>query len=240
MSLNPLMVVMSVRDFPVFWYWNQQIDFVDKLIIKNYSHHEAHQIALEFFEEHPEYTHFLISTDDVLYTPCHVKLLFKDYLDHKLPVISAYSNWNFRSRWVNATLKDLRYLERRKAFVRASDYDFLSLDNVITHSLDNPLLQVHFVGLPLTLIERWVLKKCPFKPFKWVYDKVLGYYTKRGIMFDLEFSNCCKNNNIPVHVDLRLLLMHFGNTRKHINLKGKKQEVKFIQAKKMIMPTLMF
>lgn len=234
MNIEPLMVIMSPRDFPIFWYWIDKIDFLDKLIIKYHLHHEAHRIALEFFKKHKEYTHFLISTDDVLYTPCHVRRLIRDAVEHDFKVISAYTNWSFKRRWVNITTKDLRYLERKKAFITARDYEFLTLDNVITHNLENPFMQVHFVGLPLTLIKREVLEICPFKPFKWIYDRALGVFVKRGIMFDLEFSNCCKRNNIPIYVDLRLLLMHFGDTRRHINLKGKRKEVKFIPKKRSL------
>jgi len=233
-EINPLLVIMSPRDFPITWYWIDRIKFLDKLIIKYHLHHEAHEIAQKFFREHKEYTHFLISTDDVIYTPCHVKLLLRDYLEYKYPVISCYTNWEWTSDWLNITDRDLRKV--RVHF--AHQYGFHRLKNMLKLIQDRkvsyPLKKVFFVGLPLTLIERRVVEEVGFKPYKYITDRTLGVYAKRGIMFDLKFSIECANKGIPIYVDLRCLLMHFGDTRRFINLSNKKKYVKFIKKKRSL------
>jgi len=228
------MVIMSPRDFPITWYWIDQIDFLDKLIIKYHLHHEAHEIAQKFFKEHKEYTHFLIATDDVIYTPSHVKLLIKDYLEYKYPVISCYCNWEWWNDWVNITDKDMR----REKVISPYQYRFYKLKDLLrlieAKKVPFPLKKVFFMGLPLTLIERKVVEEVGFKPYKYITDTALGLLARRGIMFDLQFSIECANRNIPIYVDLRCLLVHFGDTRRFINLRGKKKYVKFIKKKRSL------
>ena len=66
--------------------------------------------------------------------------------------------------------------------------------------------------------------------YKYVTDNSLGLWLRRGIMFDLRFSNELYDRGIKLMVDKRLLIMHFGNTRNLINLRGKKPYVKLIKA----------
>ena len=231
-KINPLMVIMSPRDFPIFWYWVEKIDFLDKLIIKYHLHHEAHEIAQKFFLEHKEYTHFLIVTDDIAVTPDHVKLLIRDYLEYKYPVISCYTNWEWWNDWVNVTSRDLR----NKVIVSPYNYGFYRLKHLlelmVNKKISYPLMKVFFVGLPCTLIERSVVEKVGFRPYKYITDNTLGILAKRGIMFDLQFAIDCANNNIPIYVDLRCLITHFGDTRRMINLRNKKKYVKLIRKKR--------
>jgi len=230
--INPLMVVMSVRDFRISWYWIHRVDFLDKLIIKYYPHHEAHQYVLDFIKKHPEYTHILIYVEDAVFTPEHVKLLIKDWYllrkKHSRFVVSGYTNWDFTRYWVNITSKDLS----REYVVSPLQYKFFTLYDVLKPDFPYPFIRVFFVGLPLTLIPRDVFIEWGAKPYKWIYDNALGMVMRRGIMFDLSLAIWCKKNNIPIIVDLRCLTLHFGDTRRFINLKGKEGRVFFIRRKK--------
>jgi len=229
-GVNPLMVIMSPRDFPISWYWINRIKFLDKLIIKYYPHHEAHQIARDFILKHKEYTHMLICTDDIVATPCHVRLLIEDYVQYKHPVISCYTNWEWINDWVNITDRDMRGIN----VIMPQQYRFYRLKEllglILNGKVEYPLKRVFFVGLPLTLIHRDVLEKVPMRPYRYITDRALGKYMHRGIMHDLQFAIDCANNNIPIYVDLRCLTVHFGDTRRYINLANKKPYIKLVKA----------
>lgn len=227
MKINPLMVVMGVRWFKPSVFWISQVDFLDKLLIKNYPHHEAHQIALKFLKEHPEYDYILIYAEDTIFTPDMVRLLISDVEKWDLKVVSGYTNWSFVRNWLNFTKKDLTYT----AIVFAENYRFETVDKILDPNYDFPLTKVWFVGLPLTLIHRDVFIGWGAKPDRWVTDRLLGKPMKRGIMFDLSFAKYCARNKIDIWVDLRVFGVHYGDTRRFINLVGKKPEVKFIPKK---------
>jgi hypothetical protein len=53
---------------------------------------------------------------------------------------------------------------------------------------------------------------------------------KRGTIFDLQFCLECKQLGIPIMLDKRVFAVHFGDTRRFINLANKKREVEFIKA----------
>jgi len=223
-AVNPLMVVMSVRDFKPAWYWINKVDFLDKLIVKYWPHNLAHEKARKFFLEHPEYTHLLIYAEDIMATPDMVKLLIKDAEEHDFPVVSGYSNYDLRHYDVNITDRDLTNVR----VFSAHQYKFYTLYDVLSGRLGWPFKQVFFVGLPLTLIRRDVVEKIEFKPYRVVVDRTLGVRVKRGWGFDLQFAINCKKMGIPIIVDLRLLCLHFGDTRRFINIRDKRPYVKFI------------
>jgi len=231
-KINPLMVIMSVRDFPISWYWLNSIDFIDKLIIKYHLHHEAHEIARKYIVEHGEYTHMIISTDDIVATPSHVELLIRDVAEYGYPVISCYTNWEWVNDWVNITDRDMRginvYMPQQYRFYRLKKL----LGEIIEGRIEYPLKRVFYVGLPLTIIDRKVVEEVGIRPYRYVTDSALGIKATRGIMHDLQFAIDCADNNIPIYVDLRCLTIHFGDTRRYINLRGKKPEVVFVERRK--------
>jgi hypothetical protein len=217
---------MSVRKLHPFTYWHEQLNgLCDKLLIKGYLHEEAHKIARDFFLEHKEYTHLIICAEDVLVTPCHLKLLLQDIEEHpEFPVIAGYSNFDFTHNWLNITDLDLR----RTYVMFAEQYRFIPPLSVMSGKYPT-FMRVFFQGLALAAIRRDVVEKIPFRPYKRVSDR-LGY--NRGVMFDLAFAIDCANANIPQYVDTRLWLIHGGNTVHLVNFAEK--EVKFIPREKNI------
>jgi hypothetical protein len=47
----------------------------------------------------------------------------------------------------------------------------------------------------------------------------------RGSMYDLQMCNELLNLGVDIYCDLRLLIMHFGNTLKLINVKSKNRRM---------------
>lgn len=227
-------VVMSVREFPLCWWWLRRINWIDKLIVRYYPHHIAHQIAQEFFMEHSEYSHFLFLNEDTFTTPCHVKLIEEDVREYDLPVIGGYSNYDFRHHSVNFNFRDLRGLR----IYTAEQYRLRNIDEIARREFigedvewfNSYIVKVFYQGLTLTAIKREVLEKVPIRPYKFVVDNILGVMMRRGIMHDLQFAIDLKNAGIPWYVDLRAFVPHLPCSRGFIDLRGKRPYVKLIRA----------
>ena len=112
-----LWFIASARKFSLFRDWVRRVDFVDKLIVKFYLHHQAHEIALRYFLDHPEYDYLIISSDDLLGSPDHVKLLLQDEEEHGFPVIGGWCNVDLEKGWSALSLDQrIRELLKRKSF----------------------------------------------------------------------------------------------------------------------------
>jgi hypothetical protein len=222
--MKVLMSVAGVRWFPLCKYWIDQITFLDKLLVKYHNSDEAYSIIRNFFLEHKEYTHLLIYAEDVLATPDVVKLLIMDARLLNYPVVTGWLNYDFKRNWVAISTKDL---SKTKVTI-AEQYYFLKPTDMLFY--DNPLMEVTFTGMPLTLIRRDVVEKTTFKPYSYVYDNLLGTFMRLGTMFDLQFCLECRRLSIPIILDKRVFTVHFGDTRRFINLTNKKKEVEFIKA----------
>lgn len=223
---NPLGVTMGVRYFDITQFWRDQIDFIDRLEVMGFKHPEAHRIADQFFLEHPEYTHFLMLAEDVIITPDMVRQLLRDYEETRFPVICGYSNIAFHKDTVNITQKDLRGIRVNLQ----EQYKNPTLHDVLAKRLDYPFVKVFYHGLTLSLIERSILLKIPFRPYKTILDSLRSKrfrepLTPHGIMFDLQFAIDCANNDIPIYCDLRLLTIHFGRTVDLIDVTSKPKRV---------------
>jgi hypothetical protein len=222
--MKVLMSVAGVRWFPTCKYWIDQVTFLDKLLVKYYNHEEAFQIIRKFFLECKEYTHLLIYAEDILATPDAVKLLIKDAEEYNYPVVTGWFNFDFKRDWIAISTKDLS----KERIVLAEQYNFLKPTDMLFY--DSPFMEVTFTGMPLTLIRRDVVEKVTFKPYDYVYDSVLGMFMRRGTMFDLQFCLECKQLGIPIVLDKRVFAVHFGDTRRFIDLKDKQPSVDFIPA----------
>jgi hypothetical protein len=218
------MCTAGVRWFPLCKYWIDQITFLDKLLVKYHTHGEAYSIIRNFFLEHKEYTHLLIYAEDVLATPDVVKLLIMDARLLNYPVVTGWCNFDFKRDWTAISTKDL---SKTKVTI-AEQYNFLKSTDMLFY--DSPFMEVTFTGMPLTLIKRDVVEKVSFKPYSYTHDYLLGTYMKRGFMFDLQFCLECKQLGIPIILDKRVFTVHFGDTRRFINLRDRQPSVDFIPA----------
>lgn len=220
--LNVLGVTMGCRDFRITRYWRDQINQIDRLEIKNYLFEDAHQIARNYFLSHPEYSHLLVIAEDVVVTPDHVALILEDYEKTHYPVIGGVINIAFKNALLAFNKRDMRGVRVR----RTLDYQMGTLIDVLSDRFDYPFQKVFFQGKALMLVTREVMEKVSFGPYTyWVHPRMrrkLGTYApKKGTMFDLKFALECADLDIPVFVDLRLLMFHTGDTDLTIDFKGK-------------------
>lgn len=234
-----LFYIAAARKFSVFWDWVNKVDFLDKLIVKNHLLHEAHAYAMKYFAEHREYDYFLMSSDDVLGTPDLVHLLLEDEEKHDFPVVSGWCNVLVDKLWAAVSVKPMNPQIIASKLVAYESYDFVHIYDIILAKHGYPFFKAWFVGLPLTLIKREVLEKVPLRPFKTRSRDVFAKFaldpevqkTGRGTMFDLQFAVDCAKEKIPITIDSRAFLLHFGFMGKYLNIGVEPREISFIKAK---------
>jgi len=230
-----LWTIFSHKNFPLFWQWADRVDFVDKLIVKNYMHHQAHQIGLKYFFDHPEYDYYVISTDDALGTPHHIRLLLEDEEQHKFPVVSGWCSIDPQKNGLaSLTIEPCHpdVLKYRK--VKPYGYKFVTIKDVLVGKYGFPFIKAWFNANALNLVRRETLKKVAYHPFKLQHDgHCITKETKkkgRGVMFDIQFAFDCAKNNIPIMVDTRIFLLHV-RTRGLSKVGRKPSKVIFVKAK---------
>jgi hypothetical protein len=221
--MNPLGVHMKVRDFKIVDFWTEQVNkMMDVLYLEYFDHGEAHLKAREYFLKHEEYTHFVYLPDDVVITPSHVELLMEDIKQlGDNCVVCGYSNVDFSTPSVNISFRDLR----KVTVMFREQYQHPSLYDILSDKFSYPFVKVTFQGNTLTIIPRKIVEKLSFKPYKTEVDTVLGKMMIRGSMYDLQMCNELLDLRVDIYCDLRLLIMHFGNTLRLINVRGKKRKM---------------
>ena len=231
-----LWYIASPRSLKPFHDWASKVDYVDKLIVKNHMHHEAQEIAMSFFFER-KYDYFIISSDDLVGEVNHIKLLIENEEKHKFPVISGWMHYLVgRRKAANVTMEPVKDIKTPEK-VRMASYNWVLAKDIIDKKYGYPFFKAWFVGLPLTLIRRDILKKIPLKPFLFQRDiycttpetKKKG----RGKMFDLQFAINCARAKVPITIDARIALREIqGNLKKgqrRLEV-GQNPRVEFIKA----------
>jgi len=215
MSLNTLALTCSARNLPICEFWRDRNKEYDHLTVKHYPLTDALNLGRNFFLKHKEYTHLLIWAEDVIANTEHVQLLEEDYITYKYQVISGYSTISFTDESLNITQKDLS----REYIYTREQYNLFRMSQVIYKTIEYPIIKVFFQGHSLSLIERSVVEKIPFKGYKIVNNM--------EVMQDLQFAIDLHKNNIPQYVDLRVYVPHLGDTTNLVNLNPKDRKIIF-------------
>lgn len=220
----------SARKFSLFHDWREKVDFIDQLIVKNHMAHVAHQKATRFFFKH-DYDYLLVTSDDILGTPYNARLLLEDLEKEQFPVLSGWTD-AIEDGKAALTLKPVQGIKERK--IRREGYEFIRRLDLYTGKYGFPFIKVWYTGLPFTAIRRDILKKVPLKPFMTTKDEFCvttkAKQKGRGIMFDLQFSLSCAKKGIPITIDTRCFLLHFGKTKRCVRVGKDKPSTKLIKA----------
>ncbi len=193
--------------------WNDKLP-CDKLIIRFTSEYKAYQRARQEFLDRPEYTHFVIATDDIVVLPKHIERLQKDLEEHDFPVLSGYmnveqtdtENMNICNK-IGMKLRTLRKYE----WIKESDLP------------DDEFIQVEFAGFGLTAIRRDIIESYPI----FAADKVFhGEPPHRGASLDFVFCWHCKEKEISIMVDTGIKMKHLRKSGTHrVNTKAGRCEL---------------
>ncbi len=227
-----LWFIPSPRDFSLFKWWMEKVDFIDKLWIRFKPSHIAYKEGVKFFLD-KDYDYMLISTDDILATPYHIQLLLEDIEKHNFDVVGGWINYDFNNpvsyRYASLTFKPPRGFNPKNplSIHSARQYPFITIREIVAENWETPLIKVWFNGLALTMIKRWLVEKTKLQPFRIIKDMMF----ERGVMYDLKFSSDCEQLGVDYYVDLRCFCLHFGDTRKLLKVNKEKPYTLFIPAK---------
>lgn len=196
-------------------------------------HHEAHRIGMKYFFKH-KYDYYIISTDDALGTPYHLKLLLEDAETHKFPVVSGWCSIDPQKNGLaSLTVKPCHPNVIKNRKVLPYGYHFIPIKDVMIGKHGYPFIKAWFNAVALNLVRRETLKKVPYRPFKLQRDRLcITPETKkkgRGIMFDLQFAIDCARNKVQINVDTRIFLLH-AKTKRRSKVGVEKKAVLFIKA----------
>jgi len=205
--MRPLGVTMAIRDFKVCKYWLDTLN-IDRLMVENYVHEEAHRIAKEFFLKHAEYTHFIFLTEDIIVTQPYLDLIIKDAVENPDAVVCGYSNVRFDRDEANISFRDLSKVN----VMFREQYMHPKIEDVAKGVYGYPLIRVFFQGNTLACYPRHVVEKLSFKPYKYLSPaqsyQMFRLNMPHGIMFDLQMCIEMHKMNIPVLCDVRCFCPH--------------------------------
>ena len=229
-----LLYVPSARNVKLVHSWLKRVNFVDKLIVRYYHKDDADKIAQRFFFKN-KYDYLIMTTDDVIGNPDHIRLLLSDMEKYNCPVVTGWCNHKHGYASVSVKPIDYKNFMSNKAFTR---YNFVTIRDIIFAKHGYPFFETSFTGMALTLIRKDILKRVPCRGFLHSRDKLckgVRKKTGREVMQDLAFSQDCTNKNIPVTVDARIFLLHLFGTKMGLKLADwpnskVKKEVRFVEA----------
>jgi len=227
--IEPLLVTMSVRNYLPFWWWFKELNIFDRLVIKNYTHEDAHRIAREFFLEHDEYTHFIFLSEDIIATLDHISTILYDTEKYPNAVIAGLSNIDFTHDDVNISFRNMYNI----VVSGRETYRHPKIDDIVTGRYGWPLVRVWFQGNTLACYPRHIVEKLSFKPYRYHREsdtmRYFGYRGRHGIMFDFQMCRELHELGIPIYVDLRVLVLHMKTVLGSFKFAHKKRFVRLIK-----------
>jgi len=221
-QINPVLVIFSPRDIGFVKEGYDKIHFIDKVWFKYFDKKTVHEKCLLFVRRHPEYTHIIISSDDVIVSPHMVKILLDDIRKYDFPAVSGccnqcdmYCHSNLECQWcfekkdhpfINVTFTPIKYWKTPHLIGKNMFelYDFVTEEWRQTHPI---IKQVWFQGFLLSVIRRDVFLKHALKPTLLTVHKGKKIYNYSS---DFSFAVECHKHNIPQFVDFRVRAKHFG------------------------------
>lgn len=208
--MKPLLIIPSPRDIPLVKEHIDNIKGIDKLWVKYYSpeieaYSKIRYLLLEDFN-YKDYTHIIISPDDLLITQRDIDTLLSDLMviGTDETVITGYCNVDTTAQSGSANITINRVSPNRWN----RNYNWLSLNFLRSgkYSFQKdptyPFVKVGFAGFALFCIPRNIFTKIRFKN-----DSPSGYDFD-GCCVDVMFCHDIYENNFQILCDYRLELKH--------------------------------
>lgn len=203
LKVNLLFCRASPRsDIPKVEYNNQFLP-CDLLIVRYVPEWHAYQIMRNYFLKHPEYTHMVLATDDIIVCKPDIIRLQRDLDKTDYPILAGVMNVNQDDEIFLAITRELPTQLRTTR--RYQYYERPELDEL------PDIFQVAFNGFCLMAIRRDIVEYSSFDA-----DKIWqGLPPHRGASLDLVFCHWCQENGIPIHVDKRIMMVHRRKSGTH-------------------------
>lgn len=215
-KFNPLLAIPSPRNIPKTTQAYHSLD-VDKLWVKYYPENIAYAHIQRFFLEHREYTHLVISADDLLVQPEQFEALKSSVRanQEEYPVFSGVCNNDMVGGCEFVMAVSLKFPPcnpRRHTY----GYGYAFVD-ARGHNMDrrNPdkrgpaptgIHHVSFAGFPCMFIRRDILQRLTLRTD---YEYNLQYRMP-GSSVDTVFCWDCYHAKpqIPIHADFDVKMLH--------------------------------
>jgi len=199
MAINPLLVYLRPKDIPIVL---ENLDTIpcDKLYINYYPYPHPHRIARDYFLAHPEYTHLLICTNDLVVTK-------QDY-DKMLENIVNYPMLDVMCGVCNVDG------DQEKDFWNiCPDLPQLDANRRVYHwyhkqcGLKGFIFRVAFAGFPFMCIARHIVEGLMRKPGRPGYDGC-DLFGVDGFAADLWFCTALWELHVPIYCDSNIEMLH--------------------------------
>ncbi len=157
-----------------------------------------------------DYSHILLTSDDLVATPAHIDQLIEDVSLFDLQVSGCCNRCIFDGSNVLGPLcsrcldgkehetTNITFLPVNTAKLTGSSYAFISYQWAKTHQF---IHRVWFQGNALSMISKDTWRKVPFR--SWCKGK-------NGLMLDLAFAEDLAKINKPQFTDFRVMPQHLG------------------------------
>ena len=177
----------------------------DQLHINFYPYPKNYQIGQEYFLNHPEYTHYLVQSPDLIpekqdYLKM-LKILKKEDYDVYGPCANV-DNGKYKHHIIGCNkLPELPYEKRRYRWIAESQRQYFLNAGI-------NILSVKFNGLAFCFIKREYIEKIKFTTLPYETDDRPIWETRGGYACDLAFMHWMNFLNKKVILDLRFKWVH--------------------------------
>jgi len=219
-EINPILVIFSPRDIDFVKEAYNKIDFIDKVWFKYYIKKDVIVECFKFLRKHPEYTHIMLCSDDVVISPYMIKRLLKNVLEYDFPAISGCCNYcdmylhkSHDCSWciknedhplINVTFEVFKHWDAPLLINKETDIQLVTEEWRQEHPI---IKQVWYQGFLLSIIRRDIFLKHGLKPTFLAVRKGKKIYNYSS---DFSFAVECHKHAIPQFVDFRVHARHFG------------------------------
>lgn len=180
--MKPVLIYFNPKDIPEVIEEFDKIKSIDKILFSFFPYPKVIHKAKGWLLNHPEYTHVMIASNDIVVTEENIKKMLQTAKDY--PVISGVMNVeNNDYRYFNVCfelpVKNINYRDYK--WIKKRDYGIVQ----ILHS-----------GFGLMCVKRDIILKDGF------------WGTEKQISMDLNFSWHCYYNNIDIFCDTENIMKH--------------------------------
>lgn len=210
MIVNPLICVLSPRNITLVKEGHNTFKDVPHLWIKYLKAYQAYRILTDYFMKNQEYTHLVISPDDLIVKREHYEALVKDLEQEDYPVLGGVCNVDvIHENLLAITVNSKPHVIRRIRFVQPTPdgYAWVTRDEVEGKGI----IEVQFAGMPFLFIRRDIVEQIPLKGDT-PYDPNPLVRATMPHAFDCAFCWECRARKIPIHVDTRVRMLHLNGT----------------------------
>lgn len=242
-EIRPLLVVRCAREMEGVRDCYDAMDFIDVLWVKYFPMDEALELTKKFVAKHPEYTHIILTSDDVYPSVFNLQLLINDLLVWDFPILSGccnfcnvYSKGNMKCEMcekglhhpnINITQEPVVY-ERNGKKVPVADklgsYNWLTDDWRQSHQ---HIEKVWFQGLALGVFRRDIFESCACKPYL-THDGTWSYSDDFAVAVE------CDKAKIPQFCDFRAFMRHVSTHHTKLLVGKREPELELVTAKRTL------